>query len=113
LYGTLVVTYTDNPQGDVPAATGEATLILKPAEQQAEWFDDAQGVEVVADESAQALKEVAAFDVGDWFSFRPMAFQHAPSGEAIDQVTVRASGEGTLSFRWDEYRAEPFAEVAF
>ncbi|QGH70026.1 PQQ-dependent sugar dehydrogenase [Pseudactinotalea sp. HY158] len=113
LYGTLVVTYTDNPQGDVPAATGEATLVLKPAEQQAEWFDDAQGVEIVADESAEALKKVASFDVGDWFAFRPMTLQHAPSGEAIDLVTARASGEGTLSLRWDEYRAEPFAELTF
>ncbi|MEE6274484.1 PQQ-dependent sugar dehydrogenase, partial [Georgenia sp. MJ206] len=111
LYGTLVVTYTDNAQGDVPAATGEATLILKPVAQQAEWFDSAEGIEVVADASAQAQGKVASFDEGDWFAYTPISFHHAATGQAVDTVTARATGEGTLSLRWDDAEAEPFAEV--
>src|SRR5690625_2059203 len=112
IFGTLVVNYTDEPQGDVPATTGETTLILKPEVQQAEWYDAAEGVTVVEDTEASAGKYVTDFDERDSLTFRPMAFTHAPTGETIDTVTARGSGEGTISLTWAGADAA-FAELEF
>ncbi|MGC5627255.1 PQQ-dependent sugar dehydrogenase [Georgenia sp. Z1344] len=112
IYGTLVATYTDNPQGDVPSTTGEATLIVKPEVQQAEWFDAQSGTERVNDSAAGAGAYITSLDEGDHIAFTPIAFTHAATGAAIDTVTTTASGEGTLSLRWDDVEAEPFAEIA-
>ncbi|MEE6283269.1 DUF1349 domain-containing protein, partial [Georgenia sp. MJ170] len=113
IYGTLVVTYTDQAQGDVPAARGEVALIIKPETQPGPWYDAAQGVEVVQDETAEANEKVVSFDAGDWIAYEPVSFTHAPTGSAIDTVTGRAAGEGTLSLHWNDHRAEPFAQLAF
>ncbi|MGO1338989.1 MAG: PQQ-dependent sugar dehydrogenase, partial [Cellulosimicrobium funkei] len=116
IFGTLVVTYTDKAQGDVPAITGEATHILKPQAQQAEWYDAAEGVEVVEDPAANAGRYVTSFDEGDSFTYRPLALVHAPTGEAVDEVTVRGSGEGTVTLSWQGAGAEssePLADFAF
>src|SRR5699024_2566594 len=96
IFGTLVVTYTDQPQGDVPATTGETTLILKPEVQQAEWFDGAQGVTVANDSEASAGSYVTEFDEGDSLTFQPFSMTHAPSGDIIDTVTARGAGEGSI-----------------
>ncbi len=106
IFGTLVVTYTDQAQGEVPAITGEATHILKPEVQQAEWYDAAEGVEVVDDASAGAGGYVTSLDEGDSFSYSPIALHHAPTGEAINEITVRGSGEGTVSLGWTAEGAE-------
>src|SRR5690606_2471089 len=116
IYGTLVVTYTDEPQGDVPAITGEATHVLKPEVQQAEWFDASEGVEVVEDAAADAGRYVTSFDEGDSFTYRPLALVHAPTGETIDEITVRGSGEGTVTLGWQadgSDAAETLADFAF
>ena len=116
IYGTLVVTYTDEPQGDVPAITGEATHVLKPEVQQAEWFDASEGVEVVEDAAADAGRYVTSFDEGDSFTYRPLALVHAPTGETIDEITVRGNGEGTVTLGWQadgSDAAETLADFAF
>ncbi len=102
IFGTLVVSYTDEAQGDVPATTGEATLVLKPEVQQAEWYDSAEGVSVADDPDASAGSYVTEFEEGDSITFEPVALTHAPSGEPIDTVTARGSGEGTLSLNWQD-----------
>ncbi|MGO1509280.1 MAG: PQQ-dependent sugar dehydrogenase, partial [Actinomycetales bacterium] len=113
IFGTLVVTYTDEPQGEVPATTGEATLIVKPEVQQAEWYDAAEGIEVVNDAGADAGAYVSSFDEGDHIAFEPIALVEAATGDPIDTVTGQATGEGTLSLHWDDATAEPFAQLEF
>ncbi|WP_265520478.1 PQQ-dependent sugar dehydrogenase [Oerskovia flava] len=116
IFGTLVVRYTDQAQGDVPATTGEVTNILKPEVQQAEWYDAAEGIEVVDGADASAGSYVTSLDEGDSFTFRPMSFVHAPTGDTIDQVTVRGSGEGTVTLGWadeDGAAGEPLAQFEF
>src|SRR5690606_26983407 len=95
IFGTLVVSYTDEAQGDVPATTGEATLILKPQAQQAEWYDSSEGVEDVRDDAAQAGSYVTGFGDDSSITFEPMAMTHARSGEPIGPVEVSGRGEGT------------------
>ncbi|MEE6289332.1 TIM barrel protein [Georgenia sp. MJ173] len=112
IYGTLVVTYTDEPQGDVPATTGEATLILKPEVQEAEWYDASEGVSVVEDAEAGAGRYVTELDEGDSLTFTPVALRNAPTGDVIDTVTVRGSGEGTVSLTWGDEESA-FANVEF
>ncbi|MCM3661085.1 TIM barrel protein [Georgenia satyanarayanai] len=112
IYGTLVVTYADQAQEDVPSITGEATLILKPEVQQAEWYDDAEGVTVVDDAEADAGSYVSEFDEGDSITFRPMAMTHAPTGDVIDIVTARGNGEGSIFLSWGDSEA-PFASFEF
>ncbi|MGC5616853.1 family 16 glycoside hydrolase [Georgenia sp. Z1491] len=111
IYGTLVVTYTDEPQGEVPATTGEATLITKPEVQQGEWYNSQEGIEVANDPGASAGSYVTSFDEGDHIAFQPIAFTHAATGEPIDTVAAQASGEGTLALRWNDVAADPFAEI--
>ncbi|WP_152191597.1 PQQ-dependent sugar dehydrogenase [Georgenia satyanarayanai] len=111
LFGTLVVSYTDEPQGEVPATTGETTLVLKPQVQQAQWFDAIDGATVVSDSGAGAGAYVTDLDSGS-ITFAPMAFSHAPTGDVIDTVTARGQGEGTLSLSWGEAET-PFAEFPF
>ncbi|MCO7273651.1 PQQ-dependent sugar dehydrogenase [Cellulosimicrobium cellulans] len=116
IFGTLVVTYNDQAQGTVPSIRGEATHILKPQAQQAEWYDAAEGVEVVEDPAAHAGRYVTSFDAGDSFTYQPLALVHAPTGEAIDEITVRGSGEGTVTLSWQaegSESAEPLADFAF
>ncbi|QDB78449.1 TIM barrel protein [Georgenia wutianyii] len=110
IYGTLVVTYADRAQGDVPSITGEATLVLKPEVQQAEWFDASEGITVVDDAEAGAGGYVSELDEGDSITFRPFAFTHAPTGDVIDTVTARGRGEGTISLGWGD---ETVATIEF
>ncbi|MPV51467.1 TIM barrel protein, partial [Pseudactinotalea sp. HY160] len=112
IFGTLVVSYTDDAQGDVPATTGEATLILTPTLQEAEWYDTAEGITVVNDAGASGGSYVTEFDDGDSLTFSPIAFTHAPSGEVMDSVTATGTGTGTISLGWNDEPA-PFAELAF
>ncbi|MEE6283344.1 PQQ-dependent sugar dehydrogenase, partial [Georgenia sp. MJ170] len=112
IFGSLVVNYTDEPQGEVPATTGETTLILKPEVQQAEWYDAADGISVADDSEASAGSYVTEFEEGDSLTFAPMALSHAASGDAIDTVTARGSGEGTISLSWGDAESS-FADIEF
>ncbi|HSK28231.1 MAG TPA: PQQ-dependent sugar dehydrogenase [Jiangellales bacterium] len=103
IYGVVVVGYTDNGNAGVPAARGEVSLILNPKGQEAEWADDTSGVSVTDDPSASGLRKVTSFDAGDWIAYDPVNFV------GVDGVVTRASGAGTLSFRWGAPDAPAFA----
>ena len=107
IYGTLVVTYTDAGHGDIPPAQGEATLLLNPKTQEAEWADRLEGVEVVDDASASGLRKVVSFDEGDHIAYDPANLV------GVDSVIAQAQGKGTIQLRWGAADAEPFAELAF
>ncbi|GAA3800222.1 lectin [Sphaerisporangium flaviroseum] len=106
IFGVVVVSYRDNGAGAIPGALGEATLILNPNQLQAEHADTSSGVTRTADESASALAKITSFDAGDWIAYDPVDFTN------ITAVRTRASGEGTLSLRWNSPTADPFATVA-
>ena len=112
IFGTLVVQYEDQPQGDVPSVTGEETLTLKPALQEAEWYDASTGGSRQTDSSASAGVYIGGLEEGETLTFEPMAMTHAPSGEDINQVDVRARGEGTISLTWED-DSSPFATFDF
>ncbi|WP_331272944.1 PQQ-dependent sugar dehydrogenase [Motilibacter deserti] len=107
IFGIMLVTYTDAGANGVPAASGEAEVILNDKLQQAEWFDAQSGVEVVYDEAAGGLNKVTSFDAGDYLAWDPVNFS------GVTGAQVKASGTGTLSFRWGSADAAPFATAAF
>jgi glucose/arabinose dehydrogenase len=106
IFGVVVITYTDNGANGVPAATGEASLILNPKGQEAEWADASSGVEIVDDPAASGLRTVTSFDAGDWLAWDPVNLA------GISAVRVRGSGNGTVALRWNAADAEPFATAA-
>ncbi|MCW2879482.1 MAG: yliI 2 [Sphaerisporangium sp.] len=105
IFGVVVVSYRDNGAGAIPGALGEATLILNPKQLQAEHADASSGVTRVEDASASALAKITSFDAGDWIAYDPVNFAN------VTGVKTRASGEGTLSLRWNSPTADPFATV--
>ncbi|WP_392543369.1 PQQ-dependent sugar dehydrogenase [Oryzobacter telluris] len=106
IFGVVVIRYTDGGANGVAAATSERSLILNPKSQEAEWADSSQGVELVSDDTASGLRKVTSFDAGDHLAWDPVNFA------GITGVTARASGQGTLSLRWNSATAAPFATVA-
>ncbi|WP_286308143.1 PQQ-dependent sugar dehydrogenase [Agromyces mangrovi Wang et al. 2018] len=106
LFAVIVATYTDNGNGDIPAAQGETSLVLNPFVQEAEHADTLEGVDVVADETAGALSKVTSFDPGDSLTWDPVNFT------GIEGVEVRGQGTGTIELRWGTADATPFATAA-
>lgn len=106
IFGVVVIRYTDGGANGVAAATSERSLILNPKSQEAEWADASQGVEIVSDDTASGLRKVTSFDAGDHLAWDPVNFA------GITGVAARASGQGTLSLRWNSATAAPFATVA-
>ncbi len=105
IFGVVVIRYTDNAVNGVPAAVGEVSMILNPREQQAEWADSRQGVEVVDDADASGLRKVTSLDPGDHLAWDPVNLN------GIGEIRVRASGQGTLALRWNSAGSAPFATV--
>lgn len=106
IFGVVVISYTDAGANGVPAATTTQSLILNPKSQEAEWADSTSGTETVSDDTASGLRKVMSFDAGDWLAWDPANLA------GLDSVTVRTSGTGTLSLRWNSATAAPFAQVA-
>ena len=106
IFGVVVITYTDNGHAGVPAATTTEQLILNPKKQEAEWADLSQGVEIVSDSTASGLRTVTSLDPGDHLGWDPANLV------GITGITARASGQGTLSLRWNSPTATPFGTVA-
>ncbi|TCP56112.1 glucose/arabinose dehydrogenase [Tamaricihabitans halophyticus] len=71
VFGVINASYTDNGAGDVPPLTGSGQNVLQPKHKQAEFFDEAEGVEVVEHEGAKGGKRVGGIDPGDWIKFEP------------------------------------------
>ncbi|WP_331272451.1 PQQ-dependent sugar dehydrogenase [Motilibacter aurantiacus] len=107
IYGVMLFTYTDAGANGVPAASGEAEVILNDKNQQAEWFDAQSGVQVTADANAAGFNKVTSFDAGDFIGWDPVNFS------GITGAQVKGSGQGTLAFRWGSVDAAPFATAAF
>ena len=105
IFGVVVIRYTDNGANGVPAAVGEVSMILNPREQQAEWADSREGVQVVDDPDAGGLRKVTSFDPGDHLGWDPVNLAGVP------EIRVRASGKGTLALRWSSPEAPPFLTV--
>ncbi len=105
IFMILEVSYTDAGANGVPAATGTKRVILNPKVMEGEHADTSSGVEFTDDVTASATRAVTSFDVGDWIGFDPVNFTN------ISSVVTRASGNGTLSLRWNSPTAQPFANV--
>ena len=105
IFGVVVITYTDAGANGLPGATATQSLILNPKQQQAEWADVTQGVEVVADDTASGRFKVTSFDRGDWLAYDPANLA------GIASVTARGSGTGTLALRWNSPSAPVFARI--
>ncbi|MBY5161403.1 ThuA domain-containing protein [Salsipaludibacter albus] len=106
IYAVLEVTYTDQGNGEIPPATGTATLQLNPKDQEAEWSDDSSGVAVVEDIEASGFNKVGPFADGDWISYDRVNLLN------IESVAVTSEGTGDVHLRWGSPDAEPFATVA-
>jgi PKD repeat protein len=106
IFGVVVITYTDNGHAGVPAATTTEQLVLNPKKQEAEWADLTQGVEIVSDTTASGLRKVTSLDAGDHLGWDPANLV------GITGISARASGQGTLSLRWNSPTATPFGTVA-
>jgi len=102
LYGTAVVTYTDQGANGLPPTTGEATLRINPFLQEAEHAE-VTGGEITADAAASAGNAVTGLGEGDSIHWTPVSYS------GIDSVITTARGEGQLQFRWNTIDAEPFA----
>ena len=105
IFMILEVSYTDAGANGVPAATGTKRVILNPKVMEGEHADTSSGVEFTDDLTASATRAVTSFDVGDWIGYDPVNFTN------ISSVVTRASGNGTLSLRWNSPTAQPFANV--
>ncbi|PXY27727.1 PQQ-dependent sugar dehydrogenase [Prauserella muralis] len=106
VFGVLGVSYRDGGANGVPGATGSTQVVLNPKLLEAEHADDSSGTEVTDDGSASGLRAVTSLDAGDWLAYDPVNLT------GIGGLAVRASGEGTLSLRWNSPGAEPFATAA-
>ncbi len=106
IYAVLEVSYTDQGNGEIPAATGTTTLQLNPKTQEAEWFDDSSGVPVVEDLDASGFATVGPFAADDWIAFERVNFLN------IESVLATASGTGDVQLRWGATDAAPFATIA-
>lgn len=105
VFGVIGVKYTDNGANGVPGATGETQIILNPKHMEAEHADETKGVTVADDPDASGLRKVTSFGEGDWIAYDPVSLA------GIEGFRTTASGEGTLSLRWDDPGAEPFATI--
>ncbi|RCG32923.1 PKD domain-containing protein [Sphaerisporangium album] len=106
IFGVVVVSYRDNGANGIPGALGDATVVLNPKLMQAEHADASSGVTKTADDTASGLNKITSFDAGDWIAYDPVNFA------GITSVKTVASGEGTLSLRWNSATAQPFATVS-
>gem|GEM_PF-1133760 len=112
IFGTLVVKYTDKGTEDTPPVTGEASMIFKPEDQPAAWYDSEFRVERVRDADVYGGEYITGFGDKGTITYDPIALTHAPSGEPIDLVRALGKGTGSLFLTWDD-DTEPFATFDF
>ncbi|WP_413451054.1 ThuA domain-containing protein [Georgenia phoenicis] len=92
IFGVINASYTDEGAPDLPALSADDEAVLRVRNQQAEFFTEAEGGEVVALEGANGGSAVQLGD-GGWISFAPMDLTN------IDEVSVRHTGAGTVEVR--------------
>lgn len=88
IFGVINASYTDTGASGAPALTGSDQAILQPKVKQAEFFSDAEGVEVVAAGGAQGGQRVGYIDDGDWIAFDPVNLV------GVDAIGYRVSSGG-------------------
>ena len=88
MFGVLTADYTDGGAEGLPPVTGTDRVVLQPKEKQAEFFTEADGVEVVANPDAAGGREVGAVDDGDWISFDPVDLT------GVDGIGYRVAAAG-------------------
>ncbi|GAA3359689.1 PQQ-dependent sugar dehydrogenase [Saccharopolyspora gregorii] len=88
VFGVLTADYTDGGAEDLPPVTGSDRVVLQPKEKQAEFFTDAEGVEVVANPDAAGGREVGAIEDGDWISIDPVDLT------GVDGIGYRVAAAG-------------------
>jgi glucose/arabinose dehydrogenase/type 1 glutamine amidotransferase len=72
IFGVINASYTDNGSGSAPPLTGSAENVLQPKLKQAEFFTEANGVQVVNAAEASGGKRIGYVDPGDWIQFTPI-----------------------------------------
>nr|WP_168202636.1 ThuA domain-containing protein [Georgenia wutianyii] len=97
IFGIINVRYADQGgEGDVPSLTGDDEAMLRLRTQQAEFYDEAEGVNVFAKDGAAGGQQVGDIHNGDWIAFDPLNFVN------IDGVSFRytsGGAGGTLEVR--------------
>ncbi|MBA8824899.1 glucose/arabinose dehydrogenase/PKD repeat protein [Saccharopolyspora lacisalsi] len=89
LFGVIKATYTDSGSGDLPPVRGSERIVLQPKNKQAEFFDEAQGVELVEEPGAAGGTKVGAIDPGDWISVDPVDLT------GVEGIGYRVSASGS------------------
>jgi cytochrome c len=127
VFGVINASYTDNGASGAPALTGEDEIKLQPKLKQAEFFNENNGTQVVAQGDASGGKRVGYIDDGDWIKFDPVnltgvdaigyrvssggaggtitVHKDAPDGPVVQTVQVANTGG------WDNYVDIPPAAV--
>ena len=97
IFGIINVRYADQGgEGDVPSLTGDDEAMLRLRTQQAEFYDEAEGVNIFAKDGAAGGQQVGDIHNGDWIAFDPLNFVN------IDGVSFRytsGGAGGTLEVR--------------
>ncbi|MBD8063620.1 ThuA domain-containing protein, partial [Oceanitalea stevensii] len=97
VFGIINARYADQGgAGGVPSLTGDDEAMLRLRQQQAEFYDDASGVNVFAKAGAAGGRQVGDIHDGDWISFDPVNFA------GIDGISFRytsGGAGGTLEVR--------------
>ncbi|WP_091291950.1 ThuA domain-containing protein [Amycolatopsis xylanica] len=72
VFGVINATYTDGGGTGAPPLTGSAESVLQPSLKQAEFYTEANGIQVVAQADASGGKRVGYIEPGDWIKFDPV-----------------------------------------
>ncbi|HEV2779295.1 MAG TPA: ThuA domain-containing protein [Actinophytocola sp.] len=72
LYGGITASYTDNGAPGVPELTGTDGAVLQPKVKQAEFFNEANGIQIVSHDGASGGRRVGFIDNNDWIKFDPV-----------------------------------------
>ncbi|MEE6274621.1 ThuA domain-containing protein, partial [Georgenia sp. MJ206] len=88
VFGVINASYTDQGGEDLPDLSGDDEAVLRLRHQQAEFYTDAEGVNIFDKEGANGGSQVGDIHDGDWISFAPMDLTN------IDEVSFRYSSAG-------------------
>lgn len=90
VFGVITADYSDNGADGLPPVTGTDRVVLQPKHKQAEFFTDAEGVQVVEEPDAAGGSKVGGVEEGDWISIDPVNL----TGVAGIGYRVSAAGPG-------------------
>ncbi|WP_251840720.1 ThuA domain-containing protein [Oceanitalea stevensii] len=107
VFGVINASYTDLGAEGLPALSADDEAMLRLRHQQAEFFTESEGGEVVDREGANGGSAAGELGDGDWISFAPMDLTN------IDEVSLRytSTGDGTVELRKGAVDGELMATV--